>query len=574
MCLDVQVDLGSLGNDASTSPYGPSTLLEAEEEENMASRSSAVEQPLQRAFGEGYPSYEFGVNNDPNPEILLQSLRASGYTLEAAIGDFIDNPIDAEASAILVNLGIDATTREWWIEVADNGSGMDEETLDQMMRLGSRTAHDLTRDLGAFGLGSDTAALAVGRNKHVITANEPGHWLAAMWDLDVIREKQKFIKHLGKAEQGEIKLFSDAFARLGLDVPETGTLVRISKCDQIGRTRLEPAVRSILKYVGRTYRRFLAPNGGLTIMVNGEAATPMDPLWRDHPETAILLDDAFDYSWKEDGVEQRETVSVVVANLPDFGKEANKDHGITLSNEGFYVLRNSREILTAETLGLFSRHQNLARFRAEINVPAALDSQLGVTFLKSSAGADPVQGLKDKIEQIVAPYRRQIRKLYQQSSNLADESIPHEEASKLIKARAPFLRRPAAEVPVRSGPSGTGTTPKSKSAKGIPASPRDRSRRALADLATFEARKQGVTAPFYDGWLDGKRIVVVYNADHPAYERLIIENRDNRGTVTAIDFFVYSLLAAELRNVDDEHARFMEALREDASFNLRQLLTS
>jgi len=67
--------------------------------------------------------------------------------------------------------------------------------------------------------------------------------------------------------------------------------------------------------------------------------------------------------------------------------------------------------------------------------------------------------------------------------------------------------------------------------------------------------------------------VVTYNADHPAYQRLILDNRDNRGQIAAIDYLVWSLVSAELRNVDDEHAAFAERMREDASFNLRQLLT-
>lgn len=54
---------------------------------------------------------------------------------------------------------------------------------------------------------------------------------------------------------------------------------------------------------------------------------------------------------------------------------------------------------------------------------------------------------------------------------------------------------------------------------------------------------------------------------------LILDNRDNRGQIATIDYLVWSLVAAELRNVDEEHARFAERMREDASFNLRQLPT-
>lgn len=525
----------------------------------------------------GDVAYEFLVGNDPNPDVLLESLRASGYTLEAVVGDFIDNPIDAEASVILLTMDVNKKTGEWSLEIADNGSGMDEETLDQMMRLGSRTSHDLSRDLGAFGLGSDTAALAIGRRKHVVTAFDPDTWLSSMWDLDVIRHQKKFVKHMGAARESEMARFRAAFERVGLQVPEVGTLVTVSKGDRVGRKDLGSAVKAILKYVGQTYRRFLVPNGGLTIMVNGEKAVPIDPLWRDHNETSILLDDKFEFTWRDaDGAEQTEMIGIVVAHLPDLGGiEANKAGGITIDKEGFYVLRNSREIVAGKTLGLFTRHNELSRFRCEVNFPAALDAQIGVSFLKSSADVKLSQGVRDKVDQVVAPYRRQSARLYGKSHKRADEQVPHEEASKLIKSRAPFLRRPQADIEKR-GPrtdKGKPRSPKDQDSDRTQ-SPRERGQRALAELAVFEAKHLGVTAPFYEGSLDGRKIVVTYNADHPGYQRLILENRDNRGTITALDFLVYSLVAAELRNVDDNNARFMEAMREDASFNLRQLLTS
>jgi hypothetical protein len=524
----------------------------------------------------GHTPYAFETDNEPNADILLRSLRAAGYSLEAVVGDLADNPIDADASIILIELGVDSANGEWWLNVADDGSGMDEDTLDQMMRLGSRTAHDLRRDLGAFGLGSDTAVLAVGRNKHVITRESDGEWLSSMWDLDVIEREQRFVKHLGRARPEEIDMFAEPFQRAGLMVPSTGTLVRVTKADRVGRKDVLSAQRAVLKYVNQTYRRFIQPNGGLTIMVNGDKAVPTDPLWRHDPATQILLDEQIEWSWRdEQGKERTETIGVVVAHLPDLGgPEAAREAGITITNSGFYIQRNGREIAAGKTLGMFQRHNDHLRFRAELNFPAALDAQLGVTFLKSSAEVRiNSQALRDKIDQVVGPYRRQSAKLYRRSNKVATESIPHEHAAKLIEARAAFLRRPNAEIEARQPSIGGGRERRPTEATGTAREPRKTTQNALANAAEFEARQLGPTAPFYEGWLKGKKITVVYNSDHPAYERLILENRDNLGTVAAIDFLVYSLVAAELRNVDENNVKFMEAMREDASFNLRQLLT-
>ncbi len=169
--------------------------------------------------------FQFVEDNSPNPDIFLPSLRHSGYTLETAVGDLVDNPLDHEASVVLVS--VDKIGREWSITVADDGTGMDLETLDQMMRLGSRAEHDLESDLGKFGLGSTTASLALGRTQHVVTSYDPQSWASAATSLDEIIRQESFVKHLDDARPEEIDLLQQAFARCGLEPPPTGTIVRV-----------------------------------------------------------------------------------------------------------------------------------------------------------------------------------------------------------------------------------------------------------------------------------------------------------------------------------------------------------
>jgi hypothetical protein len=516
----------------------------------------------------------FDSSNEPNADVLLPSLRSSGYSLETATGDILDNSIDGDATEIGVNLAYDKKADEWELEIVDNGVGMDESVLDEMMRLGSRSEHDMDRDLGAFGLGSDTAALGIGRNKHVITSPEHGVYLSAMWDLDVIVKERAFVKHLAEATAEEIALFEGAFERADLDVPETGTVVRITKCDRVGRKDLASAIGAVGKYIGQTYRRFLVPNGGLVVHVNGEGVEPIDPMMRDHEETLVLLDDQAEFTWKDEDGTHSDTFGVYIVHLPDFGGQtANEDAGIRPYASGYYILRNNREIVAHTPMRQFTQHAEFARFRCEITMPASMDTQLGVTFLKSSVDIKPTQGLRDRIEQVTAPYRRQSRKMKLASRKDAPEQVPHDEAAKQIKSRSPFLRKPKAEIEKRGPRKKAEGKDKKDNKSQSKRSPRDRTQNALADQATFEAKALGATAPFYEGALIGRHINITYNSDHPAYQRLILDNRDNRGQITGVDFLVWSLVSAELRNYDDNSARFMEAMREDASFNLRQLLT-
>jgi hypothetical protein len=511
--------------------------------------------------------------NEPNAEILMRSLRVSGYSLEATLEDHCDNSVDAGARDIIVHLEHDKESGEWTLYVADDGTGMDRPTLDQMMRLGSRTEHDLESDLGAFGLGSDTATLAIARRKHVLTKGPDG-LLSAIWDLDVIESQKRFVKHLDRASDAEEKMFEAAFTRYGRPVPASGTVVLIGKGDRVNRTQVSPAARSVNKSFASTYRRFLKPNGEVKIRINGEEVGPADPLMRDHPDTEILLDDMVKFSYTDaEGERQHDRFGIVIAHMPDFGGiEVNKKAGISIETSGYYVLRNNREIVPHTTLGLYRRHNELSRFRAEISFPGTLDDQLGVTFLKSAVALNPSQALKDKIKEASSPYRRQSQDRARKSRKDAKVQVPHDEAAKQIKGKSALLRTPDSEEDKTGDKKGKKSNAKGGGGRSSSRDGSTTSRPRLATDARFEAKELGDYDPFFEPSLDGKQVVVTYNAHHPAYERLILENRDNRGQLSAIDYLVWSMSAAELRAVDDEQAAFAARMREDLSFNLRQLL--
>jgi hypothetical protein len=160
-------------------------------------------------------------------------------------------------------------------------------------------------------------------------------------------------------------------------------------------------------------------------------------------------------------------------------------------------MRNGREIVAGTTLRTYTQHNEFSRFRAEVNLPAALDSQMGVSFLKSAYEIKPSQALRDKLDQTVSPYRRQSRKLYLKSRKDAVEQVPHDEAAKQIKARSPFLRKPPAEIEKRGPRAETDSKPKAHKEPDATRTPQKRAQRSLADEAMFEAKQLVLTAPFY-----------------------------------------------------------------------------
>lgn len=75
------------------------------------------------------------VELPPYAPTLIESTRAIGYSLEAAVADIIDNSIAAGASNVdlfFFPIG------EEYVAILDNGKGMDENELTSAMQYGSK----------------------------------------------------------------------------------------------------------------------------------------------------------------------------------------------------------------------------------------------------------------------------------------------------------------------------------------------------------------------------------------------------------------------------------------------------
>ena len=99
-----------------------------------------------------YSQYET-TSAVPEAASMIETFRAIGYSIEAAVADIVDNSIPAQAKNIWINF-------EWkgadtWISIKDDGTGMNNNDLIQAMRPGSKNPLEdrNAKDLGRFGLG-------------------------------------------------------------------------------------------------------------------------------------------------------------------------------------------------------------------------------------------------------------------------------------------------------------------------------------------------------------------------------------------------------------------------------------
>ena len=121
----------------------------------------------------------------PRADTLMESLRATGYSLPDAVSDLIDNSIYAGARNIRLNFhwaGADS-----WVTILDDGCGMSEGGLVAAMRVGSQSPTEKRdpSDLGRYGLGLKTASISQARSLTVATHCGDGRGVSIRrWDLD------------------------------------------------------------------------------------------------------------------------------------------------------------------------------------------------------------------------------------------------------------------------------------------------------------------------------------------------------------------------------------------------------
>ncbi|MFD2969963.1 ATP-binding protein [Sphingobacterium bambusae] len=213
----------------------------------------------------------------------LQSLRDSGYSIEAALGEVIDNSIEAESNNIAIHLvegknkdGKKCVTK---IVFIDDGTGMNTELLQYYPQIGFSTRYMSTNTIGKYGVGSKFAALNFARRFDVwsrVNVDDP--WMHVYFDLDKTIETEQAGEEPMVETPKELRLQKEV--RDLLTTEAKGTVVVWSRVDRLedGRHALhyDELVQDIKKELARMFRHFI--DGGIKISVNGQSLLAYDPL--------------------------------------------------------------------------------------------------------------------------------------------------------------------------------------------------------------------------------------------------------------------------------------------------------
>lgn len=336
-------------------------------------------------------------NIKPEAAGLYSSISNQGYSNSAAIADLIDNSIDAGADTVWLTIDNSLKT----IRIADDGCGMSMEELNRALRLGGKKEHAGNSELGKFGMGLISASLSMGPLIKIITKHD-GKYSTGITDQDEIVRRNVFNGRFYESTQSEIGFFNEQ-----TDGAENGTILIIDKCDNIQYKNASDLIDKLMNFIGEVFRAFICK--GKKIYINDELVRINDPLMLDNPNTTIIYNNDIEVSLP-DGT--TDTIHLLAAKLPDLGQARNRKVGLNIANQGFYVMRNNREIAKAlEFGGVFMKHNDLNLLRIELSFNSTLDKWMGVNSRKQDINpkAEIEYYLKNALRDPIDSLRREMK---------------------------------------------------------------------------------------------------------------------------------------------------------------------
>lgn len=517
------------------------------------------------------------IDVPPDVARISEGLRDTGYELNTAIADIIDNSIAAGASTIDVRMAADFLGNVV-ISVADNGCGMDRDGLINAMKYGSKKRTDPS-SLGKFGMGLKTASTAFCRRLGVISrCNSESDALRATWDLDSLSQSNSWGLEIATPEPHEFQLLNDVAAE------GSGTVVLWEKIDRIlpdykrgdgkpfknAMKRLEEALR---EHISLVYQRFLDPNDArartLEIRLNGVPVGAWDPFC-----IAEVLAPIVDKEVPVQLPNGKETSfrirAFILPRKEEFKNDKNRiDAKISNERQGVYVYRENRLIHGPDWLGMYKQEPHFSLLRVELSFDHTLDDAFQVDIKKSRILLNEhlYEWLRDSF--FAAP-RREAETRYRKGiagAATGAAALLHSTSNNAIHQKVQGLKLASvSEVNAESGEAHITNNAGQATAKLriITTDQKD-----TVHVVTSETLDNGV---LWEASLVNGGAGVVLNTGHPYYPKAYLPNKSNSVVIQALDFLLWSLAQAELNNVNDDNKDAFEEFRIEVSRNLKKLV--
>ena len=310
--------------------------------------------------------------NNPNPSRLIIGLRDTGYSVNTAAADIIDNSIAAGAISINIDIQLLNDGRKI-VCFGDDGHGMDQTDVRNAMRYGADKRPD-AKSLGKFGLGLKTASSSVCKRFTVLSRKSNAQPIAKVtWDLEHVEKQNAWEMLETPVTPNQQEMFEDLCG-------QTGTLVIWENCDRLlskefslGSKELAAINRmseSLDKHLSMVFHRFLDPEDlrekNIQIRINGDLVKPWNPLYPRRSEQVLAPNkQKLEIELPDGKIEFAQMKAWILPHRSDMTKdEENEFARISSKAQGFYVYREGRLIQDGGWMDVFSApdpHTSLLR---------------------------------------------------------------------------------------------------------------------------------------------------------------------------------------------------------------------
>lgn len=512
---------------------------------------------------------------------FVQSMRRQGISTEAAVKEIVDNSIDANANNVWVHVWKDHEGMH--ILIQDDGAGMTPIELERRIAFGESGNEEdsFTRKIGRFGFGLPNAIVSRTKYADIYSAKKGGKYYHTYVDLDELANDPLMRLPLVKEDNPD----NDPYLkyRSKLQMLDMGTIIVLKNCDNLdGVKKPETVALRITNDLGSTYRRFIAM--GKKLFVNNEPVELEDPLMlmKDHRFRKDLTKGMSDEDMKDpqrgygelfeldpiaiedhDTNEVRGYIRVKLSLLPmkDLRRVANqrevgKQYGINLAHQGFYLIRNNRQIAEAQSLGFFEKNPSMNYFRGEIDFDASLDDEFGIQVNKTRFTIR--DDIRNKLRPILKPIINSITAKAEKIAKEIDARVVKTDgkAEDMITKSLPWIPKATKEAV----PQDTERAVK-KLIKDIESNPRlsdeekekkkDVVKKLLEDKLVFdeEYTKQG---PMFTWEYVGKSWKITINREHPFYDYIWLPMLRDPYYTIIIRALVHAMVSGE-QYIDEEN---------------------
>lgn len=493
---------------------------------------------------------------------FLNTLRHSGYDNYQAIADILDNSLDTEVGStdVKVNILHDGKIYQC-IQIIDNGSGMDLETMSEALKLGAITGKSRQNDLGSYGTGLKSAALSLGRCFKVISKSENDKLVSVEYDLDWIIENDCFDIEGMVGNTEDEKMFRELVDN------ETGTVVLITKLDRMTNRDPKQVENLLIKHLGVTFGLFITEKN-VRISVNNVKVNQIDPMYR-NLRTTKKLTGMNDYITYED-----KKIKFNVFYLDKQDKDT-LEFGRNQNHSGLWIWRNNRLVGHGVDLGIVNKQGDghLNGLRIELFVDGSLDTEFGSTFLKlitEKTKGHISQSLVDTCKKFLGPFITQARVLasdkkskdenHSEQKNILDQVFKNINENKFI------------DVP-KKGKNKKEETPQEKKEIKNPGRNKFAERKRSDLYAKYRLTSLGQYGNIYRPFVDGGVHGVEINTDHIYWTEFLSKQSEQTIGAVVKEWMsqVLALSSVEYYSDSDKEALLNEFFAK-ASEHLRKLV--